>query len=311
MRLYVEVARRTYARAEHLPQRHHRRAVHQHGVRVPARLRAARRVRPAARGRRLRRHRHRSRSPSWPRACSCRSACSPPPRSPIASPPATSSSTCSGPYDHQGWWAAVDVRQGRLLPRSSAASRRSWSAPSRSTCSCPSVANLRRLPRAPSALAVGISFGWRYLLQMSAFWLARRPRARTSSGCSPPTSCAAPTSRSCSSRRGSRASAGSCRSPAMLQVPIEVWLGQHHGHRPARRARDPAALARRAGRARAARARPGGPSGGGAGWLSADRRPRGVAAPRRRPDPRRLAVPHLVLPVPPQPDAGRCASTSP
>jgi ABC-2 type transport system permease protein len=130
------------------------------------------------------------------------------------------------PYDHQAWWAAVQAGQAafyvvfRGIPPFVAGAMVF-------DLRLPSVA--RALVFAVSlALAVAVSFGWRYLLQMSAFWIidVRGPN-----------------------QLGMLAAhflcgafvpivffpgwlEGLCRAlpfASMVQHPIEIWLGQHDG----------------------------------------------------------------------------------
>jgi ABC-2 type transport system permease protein len=130
------------------------------------------------------------------------------------------------PYDHQGWWAAVMYGQAgfyaifRGIPPFLVGAIAF-------DLQLPSVANLAAFLVA-LVLAVGVSFGWRYLLQMSAFWIVdvRGPN-----------------------QLGMLAAhflcgayipivffpdwlEGLCRIlpfAYMVQVPIEIWLGQHTG----------------------------------------------------------------------------------
>jgi ABC-2 type transport system permease protein len=130
------------------------------------------------------------------------------------------------PYDHQAWWAAVEYGKAgffllfRGIPPFVAGA----------------VVFHLRLPPPPTfvaflgavGLAIGISFAWRYLLQLTAFWLldVRGPN-----------------------QLGLLTAHFLCGAyvpivffPAwletiarllpfawMLQVPIEVWLGEHRG----------------------------------------------------------------------------------
>ena len=73
------------------------------------------------------------------------------------------------PYDHQGWWAAVMYGQAgfyaifRGIPPFVVGAIAF-------DLQLPSIGNLAAFLVAV-VLAVGLSFGWRYLLQMSAFWI--------------------------------------------------------------------------------------------------------------------------------------------
>ena len=130
------------------------------------------------------------------------------------------------PFDHQAWWAGVEYGKAgfyllfRGIPPFLAGA----------------VVFHLRLPSAPTfvaflgavGLAIGISFAWRYLLQLSAFWLldVRGPNqlgiltAHFLCGAYVPivffpvwleTICRI------------------LPFAWMLQVPIEVWLGEHQG----------------------------------------------------------------------------------
>lgn len=130
------------------------------------------------------------------------------------------------PYDHQAWWAGVSYGKAayyavfRGVP--------------------PFVAGALvfdlRLPSAPDAvafvvslvLAVGIAFGWRYLLQLSAFWLldVRGANqlgwlaAQFLSGAFLPLVFFPDALESV---------ARALPFAAMVQMPVEVWLGKHDG----------------------------------------------------------------------------------
>ena len=168
MRLYVEVARRTYARTST-----YRSATVAgvftntvFGFLLAYVLRAVYEQRPSSVPSTSP---TRSRSPSWPRACSCRSG--------LFSTTEIADRIKTGdvivdlqrPFDHQAWWAAVEYGKAgfyllfRGIPRSSPAR-------SSSTCSLPSAPTFLAFLVAVG-LAIGISFAWRYLLQLTAFWL--------------------------------------------------------------------------------------------------------------------------------------------
>lgn len=130
------------------------------------------------------------------------------------------------PYDHQAWWAAVDVGKAayylvfRGIP--------------------PFVAGAMvfhlRLPSPAVALAflvsvvlgIAVAFAWRYLLQLSAFWLLDVRGSNQLGWLVAQFLCGAfvpivffPGWLE-----------GLCRAlpfASMLQVPVEVWLGRHRG----------------------------------------------------------------------------------
>jgi ABC-2 type transport system permease protein len=130
------------------------------------------------------------------------------------------------PYDHQGWWASVSYGKAayyvifRGVP--------------------PFVAGALvfhlRLPTAAGAvvfvasgaIAVGVAFAWRYLLQMSAFWLLDVRGANQLGWLA-------------AQFLGGffvpivffpgwlEATARALPFASMLQVPVEIWLGKHVG----------------------------------------------------------------------------------
>lgn len=130
------------------------------------------------------------------------------------------------PYDQQGWWAGVSCGKAlyyvvfRGVPPFLVGSL---------------VFDLR-LPTPGDAiafvvalgLAVGVAFGWRYLLQLSAFWLldVRGPNqlgwltAMFLSGAYVPI---------VFFPEWLEATARALPFAAMVQLPIEVWLGRHDG----------------------------------------------------------------------------------
>ena len=125
-----------------------------------------------------------------------------------------------------GGWPSATGR--RATTRCSAASRRSSPERSCSTCVSPRPGDALAFT-ASVVVAVALTFAWSYLLQLTAFWLLdvrgpvqlgwlvahflrRRLRAR-----------------SCSSRTGSRRRPGCLPFASMVQVPVEIWLGKHHG----------------------------------------------------------------------------------
>jgi ABC-2 type transport system permease protein len=130
------------------------------------------------------------------------------------------------PFDHQAWWGAVEYGKSAfyLLFRGippfvvgALAFHLQLPSPLRFALFLASV-----------VVAVGISFGWRYLLQMTAFWIidVRGPNqfgllgAHFLSGAYVPIVFFPGWLE------------GLCRAlpfASMLQVPIELWLGQHHG----------------------------------------------------------------------------------
>ena len=130
------------------------------------------------------------------------------------------------PYDHQAWWAGVSYGKAvyyvlyRGIPPFVAGA----------------LAFHLRLPTpggalafvASLALAVGVAFGWRYLLQLSAFWIldVRGPNqlgwlaAQFLSGAFLPLVFFPDAIESV---------VRALPFAAMLQVPVEVWLGKHTG----------------------------------------------------------------------------------
>lgn len=130
------------------------------------------------------------------------------------------------PYDHQGWWAGVSYGKAayyavfRGIPPFLAGA---------------AVFDLR-LPTPAQAvaflgsvvLAVGVAFGWRYLLGLSAFWLLDIRganqlgwfTAQFLSGMFLPI---------VFFPDGLEMAARALPFASMLQLPIEVWLGKHDG----------------------------------------------------------------------------------
>ena len=180
------------------------------------------------------------------------------------------------------------VRQGRLLPRSSAASRRS--SPARI------VFDLRlpvgRRPSPPSSCAVGLAIGDLVRLALPAaahrVLAPRRPRPEPARAAHRPL----PLRRLRPDRVlpgvARDACAASCRSPGCSRCRSRCGSGEHHGHRPARWC-TPSRLAWLVALVAlgTARAGPGRPPGGGAGWLRPSSQLRRLAPPGRRQDPRR------------------------
>jgi ABC-2 type transport system permease protein len=130
------------------------------------------------------------------------------------------------PFDHQAWWAAVEYGKAgfyllfRGIPPFLAGA----------------IVFDLRLPAAPTFLAflgavgiaIGISFAWRYLLQLTAFWLLDVRGANQLGILTAHFLCGAfvpivffPAWLETLCRLLPFA--------WMLQVPIEVWLGQHQG----------------------------------------------------------------------------------
>ena len=131
------------------------------------------------------------------------------------------------PYDHQAWWAAVQYGQAaffvvfRGVPPFVAGAVVF-------DLRLPSLAGLATFA-VTVVLAVGVAFGWRYLLQMSAFWIidVRGPNqlgmlaAQFLCGAFVPIVFFPGWLE------------GLCRAlpfASMVQHPIEVWLGHHDGH---------------------------------------------------------------------------------
>jgi ABC-2 type transport system permease protein len=130
------------------------------------------------------------------------------------------------PYDHQAWWAGVNYGKAayylvfRGVPPFLAGA----------------IVFHLRLPSAPDAvafvvsvvLAVGVAFGWRYLLQLTAFWLldVRGANqlgwlaAQFLSGAFLPL---------VFFPGWLEAGARALPFAYMLQVPVEIWLGRHSG----------------------------------------------------------------------------------
>jgi len=130
------------------------------------------------------------------------------------------------PYDHQAWWAGVSYGKAayyavfRGVPPFLVGA----------------IAFDLRLPTGPEAaafvvsvvLAVGVAFGWRYLVQLSAFWLldVRGANqlawltAQFLSGAFVPI---------VFFPDWAEATARALPFASMVQVPVEVWLGRHHG----------------------------------------------------------------------------------
>ena len=175
------------------------------------------------------------------------------------------------PYDHQAWWAAVEYGKAgfyllfRGIPPFVAGALVF-------DLRLPDPAARPRLPgeRRPGASAV--AFGWRYLLQLSAFWLldVRGPNqlgwlaAQFLSRRLHPDRVLPGLARD--------ACAALLPFASMLQVPVEIWLGQPRGPGPRPGVRPPAGVGGRARGGGTARAGPRRATGGGAGWLSVDRR---------------------------------------
>lgn len=130
------------------------------------------------------------------------------------------------PYDHQGWWAAVDYGKAgyylifRGIPPFLAGA-------AVFDLQLPQLARFAAF-LVSVALAIAVAFGWRYLIQLSAFWLldVRGPNqlgwlvAQLLCGSFLPivffpawleTTCRV------------------LPFASMLQVPIEIWLGRHRG----------------------------------------------------------------------------------
>ena len=130
------------------------------------------------------------------------------------------------PYDHQAWWAAVDAGKAayylpfRGIPPFVAGALIFH-------LELPTVARFGAF-LVTVVLAIAVAFGWRYLLQLSVFWLldVRGPNqlgwlvAQFLSGAFVPIVFFPGWLE------------GLCRAlpfASMLQVPVEVWLGRHGG----------------------------------------------------------------------------------
>ena len=214
------------------------------------------------------------------------------------------------PYDHQAWWAAVDYGKAgyyllfRGIPPFLAGALVF-------DLQLPGLVPRRSRSSSASAFAIAVAFAWRYLLQLSAFWLLDVRGPNQLGWLVGPVPLRG---RSCRIVFFPAWLETRCRVlpfASMLQVPIEIWLGRHRGAdllavwvRP-QVAWLAAPRAARAPRARAAPC---------AGWwcrvAEARRLARGVAAAGRGAHPGRLAVPHVVRPLPAQPRRSSPRSTS-
>lgn len=130
------------------------------------------------------------------------------------------------PYDHQGWWAGVGYGKAayyvifRGIPPFLAGAL---------------VFDLR-LPTPANALAfglsatlaVGVAFGWRYLLQLSAFWLLD-VRGANQLGWLAAQFLAGAFVPLVFLPGWLETTARALPFAAMLQVPLEIWLGKHTG----------------------------------------------------------------------------------
>ena len=271
MRLYVEVARATYARISTY------RSATVAGVftntvfgfllaYVLLAVYAA-----AARRGRLRRRRRRHLHLRGPGHAHGARACSATPRWPTASPPATSSSTSSGPTTTRpGGRASATAR--RRTTRSSGASRRSSLGALVFDLRLPSPVGRGGLPRAASPSPSGWPSAGATCCSSPPSGCSTSA-APTSSGGWPPSSSPAP---SCPIVFFPVWLETVCRVlpfASMLQLPVEVWLGQHDGAELARGVR--ASRSAWVGGPRAGgplRDGPGRAPGGGAGWLRPWRR---------------------------------------
>jgi ABC-2 type transport system permease protein len=130
------------------------------------------------------------------------------------------------PYDHQAWWAGVSYGKAayylvfRGVPPFVAGA----------------LAFHLRLPTPGNAvaflvsvaLAVGVAFGWRYLLQLTAFWLLD-VRGANQLGWLTAQFLAGFFIPLVFFPGWLEAIARALPFAAMLQVPVEVWLGKHSG----------------------------------------------------------------------------------
>ena len=206
------------------------------------------------------------------------------------------------PYDYQGWWGAAAVgrasfyswarghpavprRRARLRPAGTRRARRIW----------PAFV-------LAALLAVGLGFAWGFLVQLTAFWITdvRGPNQLAWIGAG---FLSGMFSTIVLFPAWLEAVARALPFAAMVQLPAEVFLGKHRGLE---------LLAR----ARSSRPRGWSPSSPSAGWCwpgpcgswwcsvaepssgAPAELAHGLPAAGRRPHAGRLAVPHLVLPLP-------------
>lgn len=130
------------------------------------------------------------------------------------------------PYDHQAWWAGVSYGKAayylvfRGVPPfvvGALAFHLRLPSPGNALAFLASV-----------ALAVGVAFGWRYLLQLSAFWLLD-VRGANQLGWLTAQFLAGFFIPLVFLPGWLEAIARALPFAAMLQVPVEVWLGKHSG----------------------------------------------------------------------------------
>ena len=130
------------------------------------------------------------------------------------------------PYDHQAWWAGVSYGKAayylvfRGIPPFVAGAlvfHLRLPAPGHAVAFLASV-----------TLAVGVAFGWRYLLQLTAFWLLD-VRGANQLGWLTAQFLAGFFIPLVFFPGWLEATARALPFAAMLQVPVEVWLGKHTG----------------------------------------------------------------------------------
>ena len=130
------------------------------------------------------------------------------------------------PYDHQAWWAGVSYGKAayylvfRGIPPFVAGAlvfHLRLPAPGHAAAFLASV-----------TLAVGVAFGWRYLLQLTAFWLLD-VRGANQLGWLTAQFLAGFFIPLVFFPGWLEATARALPFAAMLQVPVEVWLGKHTG----------------------------------------------------------------------------------
>ncbi|MFZ6004877.1 MAG: ABC transporter permease [Actinomycetota bacterium] len=130
------------------------------------------------------------------------------------------------PYDHQGWWAGVGYGKAayyvifRGIPPFLAGALVF-------DLRLPSPANALAFALS-AALAVGVAFGWRYLLQLSAFWLLD-VRGANQLGWLAAQFLAGAFVPLVFLPDWLETTARALPFAAMLQVPLEIWLGKHTG----------------------------------------------------------------------------------
>lgn len=130
------------------------------------------------------------------------------------------------PYDHQGWWAGVGYGKAayyavfRGIPPFVAGALVF-------DLRLPTPANALAFGLS-AALAVGVAFGWRYLLQLSAFWLLD-VRGANQLGWLTAQFLAGAFVPLVFLPDWLETTARALPFAAMLQVPLEIWLGKNTG----------------------------------------------------------------------------------